>query len=117
MSERRKFMRFNVLMDVMHTIFGNTKEKCKACAKDLSKDGVRLSGASEIKEGTELELELKIPGDNMPVLALGKVAWSTRVDRNRYDHGVHFKRIDNYDRARLLDYVYNEWIRGKKDVK
>jgi len=114
MTERRKFMRFNVLLDVLHTALDNTVSKVESHSKDISKDGVRLSGDRPVPKGSTIELEMKIPGDNVPIIAAGEIAWTSNSEEAKYDYGVRFTKIENYDRARLLGYVYNEWIKTKK---
>ncbi|MDD5439272.1 MAG: PilZ domain-containing protein [Candidatus Omnitrophica bacterium] len=114
MTERRKFMRFNVLLDVLHTAFDGRDAKVPMRSKDISKDGVRLSGYNPLPQGSRIELEMKIPGDNMPIIASGEIAWTAHVGETNYDYGVRFTKIENYDRARLLGYVYNEWIKTRK---
>ncbi len=107
MSERRKFMRFDAALDVeyrtltLNPIFG------KALAKDLSREGMRFGAKHELPPGTPVEICLNVPGDNLPVFATGKVAWADGLDA-----GVKLTKISHQDRARVLEYVYKEWLRG-----
>jgi len=114
MTERRKFMRFNALIDVFYHALGNPAAKYRSCMRDLSKEGMRISSEKKLDEGSELELELKIPGDNIPIFANAEVAWSERFDENRYESGVRITKIERFDRAKLMDYVYQEWLSAKR---
>ena len=106
-SERRKFLRFNTPIDMefktltLNPIFG------KALAKDLSREGVRFGMQRSVPVGTPVELRLNVPGDNLPVFATGKVAWADGLDA-----GVRLTKITNDDRARVLEYVYRQWLKG-----
>jgi len=106
MAERRKFLRFNAPMDMeyrtltLNPIFG------KALAKDLSREGVRFSVRQSLPVGTAIELCLSVPGDNLPVFVTGKVAWADGLDT-----GVKLTNISRQDRARVLEYVYKEWLK------
>ena len=106
-SERRKFLRFNAPIDMeyktltLNPIFG------KALAKDLSREGVRFGLKRSVPIGTPVELRLNVPGDNLPVFATGRVAWADGLDA-----GVRLTKISGDDRARVLDYVYREWLKG-----
>ena len=108
-SERRRFMRFQAPMDLeyrtltLNPIFG------KALAKDLSREGVRMGTKEEIPTGTPVEICLNVPGDNLPVFATGKIAWADGLEA-----GIRFTKIDQRDRARVLEYVYREWLRTNK---
>lgn len=110
-SDRRKFLRFNTPLEMefktltLNPIFG------KALAKDLSREGVRFGLRSSVSVGTPLELRLNVPGDNLPVFATGKVAWADGLDA-----GVRLTKISTNDRARVLEYVYREWLKTSRDA-
>ena len=119
MKEKRRYMRFNTLMEaICHA--GGARKKLKV--SNVSKEGVGILGEEDLVEGEDLEIEMMIPGDNIPVIFEGKVAW-TSDDRSGGKHkgGVKFKKISNHDKSRVLEYIYQNWIkparRGKKKSK
>ena len=107
--EQRKYMRFNTPLDIeyrtltLNPIFG------KALAKDLSREGVRVGAKHHLAVGTPVEICMNVPGDNLPVFATGKVAWA-----DGFDAGVKLTKISSADRARVLEYVYKEWLKNTK---
>ena len=109
-SERRKYLRFNTPLEMefktltLNPIFG------KALAKDLSREGVRFGLRGPVAVGTPVELRLNVPGDNLPVFAAGKVAWADGLDA-----GVRLTKINTDDRARVLEYVYREWLKTSRE--
>lgn len=109
MSERRKFMRFATPLDVefktltLNPIFG------KALAKDLSREGLRFGLKQNLPVGTALQIQFSVPGDNLPVFATGKVAWADGLDA-----GIRLTKISHTDRAKVLEYVYHEWLKNTK---
>jgi len=109
MAERRRYMRFNTPLDLeyrtltLNPIFG------KALAKDLSKEGLRVGLKQDVPVGTSVEICLNVPGDNLPVFATGKVAWADGLDA-----GVKLTKISQSDRARVLEYVYRQWLHTSK---
>jgi hypothetical protein len=109
MAERRKFLRFNTPLDMeyktltLNPIFG------KSLAKDLSKEGVRFGITHTVPVGTPVEISMTVPGDNLPVFATGKIAWADGLDA-----GVKLTKISQNDRARVLEYVYKEWLKMSK---
>lgn len=109
MGEKRKFMRFNVLMDAICKK-GESLRKLKI--NNFSREGVGVLSHEALSEGDYVQIELKIPGDNMPVLVNGEVAWSMipGVDNRQYRSGIRFKEINNSDRSRILGYIYQKWI-------
>lgn len=106
MAERRKYLRFNTPLDIeyrtltLNPIFG------KALAKDLSREGVRFDLKQTVPVGTAVEICMNVPGDNLPVFATGKVAWADGLDA-----GVKLTKISHNDRARVLEFVYKEWLK------
>ena len=112
LMERRRYMRFDLPIDLeyrtltLNPIFG------KALAKDLSKDGIRLNLKQAVPAGTPVEICLNVPGDNLPVFATGKIAWADGLQA-----GIRFTKIDHRDRARVLEYVYREWLRTNKKIE
>ncbi len=111
-AERRRHIRFNTAMEMeyktltLNPIFG------KALAKDLSKEGVRLDLKQDIPTGTMLEISLSVPGDNLPVFATGKVAWADGLEA-----GLKLTKISTSDRARILEFIYSEWLKTNKKQK
>ncbi len=105
-AERRKYIRFNTPMDVeyktltLNPIFG------KALAKDLSREGLCVKTKQKLPVGITLELSLNVPGDNLPVFATGKVAWADGIEA-----GLKLTKISQKDRARVLEHVYEQWLK------
>ncbi|MFH1791478.1 MAG: PilZ domain-containing protein [Candidatus Omnitrophota bacterium] len=116
MTERRKFMRFQAVFDVLCKVVDASAERVRMRLRDLSKEGAGITTDQPMGKGTKLELEMTIPGDNMPVFAAGEVAWSEKADGGGYKTGVKFTKINGSDKAKLLEYVYDEWIRDRKIV-
>jgi c-di-GMP-binding flagellar brake protein YcgR len=118
-AERRKYMRFNTVLHGGYELpDGQTKGRSEI--KNLSREGIRILVDKQITSGTEIDLTVDIPGDNVPIYARAQVAWNKKLDSGEkiaYATGLKFTKIDRFDRARLLDYVYTQWMRFlKKEV-
>ena len=111
MAERRKFIRFETLLDAfqLHDVVLNQPERIKSRLKDISREGVRLLAKNVLPKGSSVGLEINIPGDNIPVFAFSKVMWTTKTDKSEYDAGMRFTNIKSEDKSRLLDYAYTQW--------
>lgn len=109
MKERRKHLRFQTPVDVeyrtltLNPIFG------KSLAKDLSREGVRMGTKEPLLVGTPIEICMNVPGDNLPVFAIGKVAWADGIEA-----GLKLTRMNQDDRDRVIEYVYRQWQKSKK---
>lgn len=108
MSEKRKFMRFAVLLDAIFR--GGVSGSAKV--NNFSRHGLGIITEEDLETGEEFELELSIPGDNIPVICQGEIAWKKRYDADQAKNkcGFLIKDIDSKDRGRLLEHVYKKWI-------
>lgn len=114
--ERRKFIRFDTALDASYEILGGTA-KGPSVVKNLSREGAQIVADTEFGTGTEVGLHLNVPGDNVPIFACAEVAWNKKTDsqgKAGFATGMKFTKIDRYDKARLLDYVYSQWLKFLK---
>ncbi len=111
MKERRKFMRFNASVDVRYSAPGMAIEG-SSLSRDVSREGMGFPVNRIMPIGTPLELEVNIPGKVAPIFAHVEVAWvKESVERGDFNAGVKVVKMDPFDRSRLLEYVYKEWLR------
>lgn len=76
-------------------------------AGEISGGGVRFATGQRLQPGTQLELELILPGDSAPVQAKGEVIWSGRLNHQRpYEAGVRFTEIDPLQRGRVIRVIH-----------
>lgn len=108
MPEKRKFMRFGVLLDAIFR--GNTSGNAKI--NDFSRQGLGMITEEELREGENLEIEMNLPGDNIPIICQGEIAWTKKLDpeRGKNKCGIEIKEIESKDRGRILEYIYKKWI-------
>ena len=109
MAEKRKYMRFNVLMNaILRT--GDRLKKLKV--NNFCKEGIGILATEIFNKGDEVEIELAIPGDNLPVLFKGEIVWThdSISDGLYYKGGVKLKDMSNNDRCRMLEHIYQKWI-------
>jgi hypothetical protein len=78
----------------------------------LSREGIRFGMETSVPTGTPMEVCLNVPGDNLPVFAVGKVAWADGLEA-----GLKLTRIADNDRRRVLGYVYNQWVKARKKLR
>lgn len=111
MTERRRFLRFDTALSALCDIVSD-KRKTSYKVKNLSKEGALLLVDKKLKEGTEINLTMDVPGDNVPIFASAEVAWQKGpVEGEKYETGIRFKKIDNPDKGRLLEYIYLQWLK------
>jgi c-di-GMP-binding flagellar brake protein YcgR len=112
MSEKRKFMRFDVSIEVEYMVPGNgVPVEGISVTRNLSREGMQISVSSKLVPGTELEIKLRIPEDAAPVYTKGDLVWVEKAEvRTESNAGVKFTQMSPFDRNRILDHVYKEWV-------
>lgn len=116
MGEKRKFIRFDVLLDaICRRKNGLTKFK----VNNFCRDGVGILSEETLDTGEEVEVEMMIPGDNVPIIFAGQIAWAgaSSSGAGKHGSGIKFKKINSEDRGRILEYIYKKWITGKGQNK
>ncbi len=110
-TERRRFLRFETALNALCHI-GADKSKAQYKVKNISKEGALIITDKKIREGTEIDLAMDVPGDNVPIFASCEVAWQKGGEGDKlYETGLRFKKIDNPDKGRLLEYIYTQWLK------
>ncbi len=92
---------------LLHYRVYNTTEIVKDIflTKDVSEGGLCFSCPEDFKAETILELEILLPTKDIPLKALGKIAWSQQIEPSKYDIGLSFLKINKEDRKTLLSYL------------
>ena len=111
MTERRRFLRFDT---ALNAICEFVHDKCRASykVKNISKEGALLVLDRRLREGSELNLSMDVPVDNVPIFATCQVAWQkSAFGDNQYETGVKFTKLASPDKGRLLEYIYTQWLR------
>lgn len=102
-------MRFLANLDADYWSGGTATPAGRAHICDVSREGARLSLGEALQPGTPVRLSLRVPGDSVPVPAVGEVAWAAPGSPEGWA-GVRFRQIKPLDLARMLDYLYAQWL-------
>jgi len=120
-TERRRSLRFETALSGLCEIVSE-KWKSASRIKNISKGGALVLLPKSLAEGSELNISLDVPGDNIPVFASCQVAWQKELkkspgDDSLYETGLRFVKMGSPDKGRLLEYIYTQWLRLLDDVK
>ena len=107
MKEKRRYERFNIVLFAMCKI-GDVLKKIKI--NNFSRSGVGIISEDFLDKGENIEFELLIPGDNIPVLLEGEIAWmdSIKTKNKQYKGGIKLKKVNNSNSSRIFEYIYKE---------
>ena len=78
---------------------------------NFSREGVGILSGNLFKKGEDVKVELLVPGDNIPVFFSGEVSWMKKSNSEsaKYRGGLRFKKIDDSDRGKILEYIYRKY--------
>ncbi len=112
-KERRKFMRIATDLDAEYWAKGPSMKTGQAHVQNFSREGLGITLPANVEPGEHVDLTFKVPGDNVPIFATTTVAWAYPIkERSRIGVGLRFLSIKPLDLARLLDFVYSQWLGG-----
>ena len=113
MIERRRFVRFDTVMKALCEIGRGIKRTYEII--NISKEGALILLDTPLSQGSELNLSVDVPGDNVPIFVSCSVAWQKESimepKRKVYETGVKFNKIDSFDKGRFLEYIYSQWLK------
>lgn len=77
---------------------------------DVSLNGIYISIPENLGEGLSVKIEIVLPGETIPVVASGRIAWVNAGDNRAKPHyptgcGVELTNFDNQGDAILQDYI------------
>ncbi|MBI2870920.1 MAG: PilZ domain-containing protein [Candidatus Omnitrophica bacterium] len=111
-QDHRKFLRFEAPLDARLRVHGE-RSPAPTPIHDVSKEGLRLTAKQVLPQGTEVKLEIILPGELVPLFAEARVRWcqpAREAWRREHDTGLEITRMDPFDRSRLLDFAYEKWL-------
>jgi c-di-GMP-binding flagellar brake protein YcgR len=109
-SDRRKFARLNILVDVTYSKHAAFKDDKLTFTKNISRGGMCFVGYEKLKLNDVVDLNVFLPGDSIPIIAIGKVVWVKEFNigdtsKKRYDVGVEFVEVAEQDVRRIDKYM------------
>lgn len=99
--DRRTFERIPVNLPLKFSVPGLHKEGLVQ-TRDISAKGIGLLTDEELRPNTPLEMWLQIPDNGEPLYAAGKVAWSERLESDKYREGISLEKADLMGMSRVL---------------
>ena len=114
MEEKRRYMRFNVLLDALCRTGGALR---KLKINNFSREGLGILSEEPIHGGKNVDIELMIPGDNVPIVITGQITWLSEPEDNDAlrKGGVRLKKMSKSDRGRILNHIYRKWMVPKTE--
>ncbi|MFH1878986.1 MAG: PilZ domain-containing protein [Candidatus Omnitrophota bacterium] len=108
MNNKREYLRYNIFLEDMECFDSGNKNK-KLDISDISCSGLGIISNDKLVKGEKIELEVKIPNDDIPMFVGGEVAWVSRQKGKEgyYRVGVRLSNINRLDKDRLVKFIHS----------
>jgi len=111
-EEKRDYRRFNVFTRPLDCARCDSND-VKVDISDISCSGIGINTNERLGKGDRVELEIRIPDDDIPMFIVGEVAWvmdHPTVER-MYSAGIKLASISRCDKERLLTFIDSSFLR------
>jgi hypothetical protein len=112
-EDRRKFPRFNLLVDVSVTKRASSEKEQIFPSKNISQGGVCIVSFEQPKMGALMDLKIRLPGVNDEIKTIGKVVWIKEVaigtlqKIKRFEIGLEFVGLSDPTFEMINKFLYN----------
>ncbi len=109
-SERRRFKRFDIPLDVQFKLSDNPSEYFSGITKNVSREGLCFETLDIDPDLFQsVELKVKLPDKDTYSHIWGDLMWKEQ-NENRCLAGIKFRVIEKALKSELLDYAYDLWV-------
>lgn len=117
MENKRGYNRYNITLEPL-SCSRSEKDDVKIDINDLSFSGMGISTSETLSKGDKIELELTIPGDDIPMFIEGEVAWVNRKpdEDNVCQAGIRLSKINCHDKDRLARYLNSNFTSVEHNI-
>lgn len=109
--ERRKFIRFEIPLDVIFKPSDNSASYSSGITKNFSRSGCCIeSGSAHLSLSDNLELKVKHPSKDVFVTASGNIVWKQQLGDDKWLLGLDILDMDKAAKSEILDFAYDIWL-------
>lgn len=107
-SERRRAARLEIVLEVKYKIINMEGSPVKITKSgNMSMTGILIFVEEILCRGDLLHLEIYLPGDKIPIVVKGIVAWQQEVSGEKRT-GILFQDMKKEDCKRFADYCFRK---------
>jgi hypothetical protein len=85
----------------------------KGTIHDFSRDGLKLTINFKLNPGSQMEVKLFLPEQNLSTSLSGEIMWS-RYSGNKIEVGLKIKNMDQKAKDDVFDWVFPVWLKEER---
>jgi len=112
-EDRRRFPRFNLLVDVAVTKRASSEQEQILSTKNISQGGVCLISTEKSNMGDLMDLKIRLPGVKDEIKTIGKITWIKELSLGpiqkipRFEIGLEFIGLNDPTFQLINKYLYD----------
>ena len=109
--ERRKFIRFEVPLDVTFKHLDDSTHYSFGITKNFSRYGCCIESVrTDLSLNDNMELQVKHPHKDIFVRAAGIIVWKQQLGDDKCLLGVDIHDMNKEAKSEILDFAYDIWL-------
>jgi c-di-GMP-binding flagellar brake protein YcgR len=110
-DDRRKFIRFDIPLDVEFKPSIAINSPCKGTTVNFSRSGLCFEAKElEYNLNDRMEIKVKLPKKDDYISVTGDIAWMDKISDSKCLAGIIFRKIDSEAKNHILDHAYEAWL-------
>jgi len=108
MREKRRFIRFDIVLKVAYIVQKELRAEKLGTTKNVSAQGMQLLTGDKLEPGDRVDLKIFVPEALNPVHMKGVVMWSKDpepVKSHSYSAGVDFGKVEEDNKNTFLKFL------------
>ena len=108
MREKRRFIRFNIVLKVAYIVQKDPKIEKFSTTINISAQGLQLLTSDKLEPGDSVDLKIFLPEALNPAHVRGVVVWSKELgaaESHPYSAGIDFEKIEEDNKNTFLKFL------------
>jgi hypothetical protein len=116
-TEKRKSYRLKCLLPAeVLKAGGNQMFIDKGTIHDFSRDGLKLTINFSLNPGSQMEVKLVLPEQELSTSLSGEIMWS-RCSGNKMEAGLKINNMDQKAKDEVLNWVFPAWLKKERKAE
>ncbi len=109
-KERRRFIRYDIPLDIEFKLLDDTSEYSSGVTTNFSRSGICFETSHNTAHLNEVfNFKIRVPDSDEFTSAVGDLVWKQDLD-NKYLYGAKLMSMETDAKSVILENAYNIWL-------